>query len=197
MVVPGTYKVSFAKRVDGVVTPIGQPQSFAVEPVLQPALAVKDRAAELAFAEKVSRLQRAVLGVQKAAEDAEHRLELIDKALIDTPAADPRLRNESVALHNRLKDLYEKLSGDKVIAEHNEPAPPAILQRLQTSIFWGTMTAPTRTEEDAYRIAAQEFAPVLEGLRQLVEVDLKKLEDQMEAAGAPWTPGRLPRWQPE
>jgi photosystem II stability/assembly factor-like uncharacterized protein len=197
MVVPGTYKVSFAKRVDGVLTTIGQPQSFAVEPVLQPTLPVKDRAAELAFAEKVSRLQRAVLGAQKAAEDAQHRLELIDKALIDTPAADPRLRNESVALHNRLKDLYEKLTGDKVIAEHNEPAPPAILQRLQTSIFWGTMMPPTRTQEDAYRIAAQEFAPVLEGLRQLVEVDLKKLEDQMEAAGAPWTPGRVPRWQPE
>jgi photosystem II stability/assembly factor-like uncharacterized protein len=197
LVAPGTYKVSFAKRVDGMLTPLGQPQSFAVEPIGQATLPVKDRGAELAFAEKVSRLQRAVLGAQKAAEDAEHRLELIDKALIDTPAAEARLRTEALALHNRLKDLYEKITGDKVIAEHNEPAPPAILQRLQTSIAWGTLTAPTRTQQDAYRIAGQEFAPVLEGLRQLVEVDLKKLEDQMEAAGAPWTPGRVPRWTPE
>ena len=68
---------------------------------------------------------------------------------------------------------------------------------MQTSISWGTMLAPTRTQEDAYRYAGQEFAPVLASLRQLVEVDLKRLEDQLESAGAPWTPGRVPRWQPE
>jgi hypothetical protein len=28
-------------------------------------------------------------------------------------------------------------------------------------------------------------------------IDLKNLEDQLETLGAPWTPGRLPSWQPE
>jgi hypothetical protein len=28
----------------------------------------------------------------------------------------------------------------------------------------------------------------------LVDVDLAKLERDMEAAGAPWTPGRVPEW---
>ncbi len=32
-------------------------------------------------------------------------------------------------------------------------------------------------------------------LRQLIEVDLQRLEKQMEAAGAPWTPGRIPEWK--
>jgi hypothetical protein len=36
---------------------------------------------------------------------------------------------------------------------------------------------------------------VLAQLRQLVEVDLRNLEKQMEAAGAPYTPGRLPDWR--
>jgi hypothetical protein len=35
----------------------------------------------------------------------------------------------------------------------------------------------------------------LEKLRQLVEKDLKKLEEEMEAVGAPWTPGRIPKWK--
>jgi photosystem II stability/assembly factor-like uncharacterized protein len=197
MVTPGTYRVSIGQRVDGVLTPLGEPQSFAVEPIANPALPPGDRAAALAFEEKAARLQRAVLGAQKSAEETEHRLDLIDKALLDTPAPDDRLIAEARDLHNRVKDLYEKITGDKVIAEHNEPAPPAILQRLQTSISWGNMTAPTRTQEDAYRYAAQEFVPVLDGLRRLVEVDLKRLEDQLEAAGAPWTPGRVPQWKPE
>jgi photosystem II stability/assembly factor-like uncharacterized protein len=197
MVAPGTYKVSLAQRVDGVLTTLGQPQSFAVEPIEYQDVPAKDRAAQLAFERKVSRLQRAVLGAVKSADEAAHRLDMIDKALVDTPAANDKLVATARDLRRRLKDLYEKFSGDKVIAEHNEPAPPAILQRLQTSIAWGTMTAPTRTQEEAYRIAAQEFGPALDSLRQLVEVDLKGLEDQLESIGAPWTPGRVPRWTPE
>jgi len=30
-----------------------------------------------------------------------------------------------------------------------------------------------------------------------VTVDLKKLEDEAEVAGAPWTPGRFPAWSKE
>jgi hypothetical protein len=45
-------------------------------------------------------------------------------------------------------------------------------------------------------IASEAFGPVLEGLRNLV-VDLESLEAEMETAGAPWTPGRIPTWQPE
>jgi hypothetical protein len=35
---------------------------------------------------------------------------------------------------------------------------------------------------------------VLGKLRTLVDTDLAKLEKDMEAAGAPWTPGRVPEW---
>ncbi len=48
---------------------------------------------------------------------------------------------------------------------------------------------------DAYSIAAQEFSGELAKLRALVETDLLKLEKALEAAGAPYTPGRLPEWK--
>jgi len=39
------------------------------------------------------------------------------------------------------------------------------------------------------------FADMVEELRQLVDVDLPHLEDRLEDAGVPWTPGRgVPRW---
>jgi photosystem II stability/assembly factor-like uncharacterized protein len=197
LVVPGTYRVTLAKRVDGIVTPLGEAQTFTVESVSAAVQTAPERAATLAFEQKVERLQRAVLGAQKAMEEAEQRLDLIDKALVDTPAADPQLTAQSLAMRNRLRDLETVMTGDKVVAAHQEPIPPAILQRLGTSISWGNMVAPTHTQEDAYQFAAQAFAPTLDALRQLIEVDLKHLEDQLEAAGAPWTPGRFPRWHPE
>ena len=51
--------------------------------------------------------------------------------------------------------------------------------------------------KEAYAIAGDEFAEVLAGLKQVVEVDLQALEAAMEKAGAPWTPGRVPIWNKE
>ena len=59
------------------------------------------------------------------------------------------------------------------------------------------ITAPTQTHRDAYAIAADEFGQQLGNLHSLIQVDLAKLEKDMEAAGAPWTPGRVPEWQPK
>ena len=53
---------------------------------------------------------------------------------------------------------------------------------------------PTETQHEAFRIAGAELTPVLENLRGLVETDLPALEKKLDAAGVPWTPGRIPRW---
>ena len=54
---------------------------------------------------------------------------------------------------------------------------------------------PTQTQIAQYEIAAAEFQAVLRDLRRLVEVDLVRLKREMEAAGAPWTAGRIPEFQ--
>ena len=64
-------------------------------------------------------------------------------------------------------------------------------------VGWNSTSAPTKTFENAYEIAGDAFSGLLDRLRVLVEVDLRKLESDMEAVGAPWTPGRLPTWSKE
>lgn len=196
---PGTYTVFLAKRVDGKETPLGAPQTFSAEPLNIAVLPAADRAALLAFQQKTARLQRAVLGAENVADEAQTRLNYIKRALLDTPGADPALLQEALALQNRLKDLQTRLSGDRVIASRNEPTPPAIVDRVQGIVYghWASTAAPTQTHRNAYQIAAEEFTTVLDGLRVLIEADLKNLEDKLESAGAPWTPGRVPRWKAE
>ena len=53
---------------------------------------------------------------------------------------------------------------------------------------------PTGTQKEAYAIASKEFAGELTKLRRLTETDLPALEKKLEGFGAPWTPGRLPKW---
>ena len=61
---------------------------------------------------------------------------------------------------------------------------------------WSATAAPTGTQRDGYEIAAKQFGKTLADLRSVVETDLKAIEDNAEAVGAPWTPARLPRWEP-
>ena len=62
---------------------------------------------------------------------------------------------------------------------------------------WSSTSAPTATHRRNYAIAAEAFAELLPRFQELIEKDLVTLETNIEAAGAPWTPGRVPRWQPE
>ncbi|MBI3886518.1 MAG: glycosyl hydrolase [Opitutae bacterium] len=196
---PGTYTVTLEKRVDGQNTKIGAPVSFAAEILGTASLPVADRAKVLEFARKVSRLQRAVLGSVELAKEIHERLKFLGKAIGDTPAAPVALLNRTKELDARLKDLETALTGDKILAKYQEPAPLSIAARADgvAEALWSITTAPTGTHQRSYEIAAQEFAPVLEKLKTLVDTDLKDLETKVEAAGAPWTPGRVPTWKKE
>jgi hypothetical protein len=52
--------------------------------------------------------------------------------------------------------------------------------------------APTKTDLDSYKIAHEDLTAQLAALRTALDVDLRKLERDMDAAGAPHTPGRIP-----
>ncbi len=196
---PGTYTVSMARRVRGEVTPIGEAQRFEAVPLNITTLPTRDREALEAMERKTARLQRAVLGSVRAAKEAQTRLDYIEKALLDTPEADAALSEQARRIEARLKDLVTTLSGDSTIARRNEPTPPSIVERVQGIVYghWTSTSEPTQTQREAYRIAAQQFGELLPKLKELIETDLAGLERRADAAGAPWTPGRVPRWQPE
>jgi hypothetical protein len=86
------------------------------------------------------------------------------------------------------------LTGDMTVARRSEARPPSLMDRVSTQT--GSTGPVTQTVLRDYDIAADGFGAVLEQLRGLVERDLRGLGAAMEAAGAPWTPGRgLPVWK--
>ena len=89
------------------------------------------------------------------------------------------------------------MRGDQALRQRNMNLPPSISERVGSIVGSQRMSTsrPTQTQINQYAAAAQEFETTLNQLRQLVEVDLQKLEKQMEIAGAPWTPGRIPEWK--
>jgi hypothetical protein len=199
LAVPGTYTVSFEKRVDGALTAFGEPQTFQVESLGLQTLKAADAKELLAFQKRTARLQRAVLGAIEAAGEAQERLKVAKKAIDDTPGADAKLGAEARRIDSELDALLIGLRGDRVMAGRNEPTPMTTAERVNAIVgsHWSATVAPTGTNRQAYVTASEAFEKQLATLRTLVETDLRALEGAMEKAGAPWTPGRVPTWTKE
>jgi hypothetical protein len=90
-----------------------------------------------------------------------------------------------------------ELRGDSAVEAAQEPTPPTLLDRVQRIVgnTWSTTQAPTATHRRNYEIASQELTAFLPRLQGALD-ELRKLETDAEAAGAPWTPGRVPVWKP-
>jgi len=195
LAMPGTYTVAMSSVVDGVTTDLGQPQEFEVVDLGINTFAADDPAEVHAFQQKVWDLDRAFRGAVKWAKDAESRIAHTRKALFDTPGADIAMLAESQRLQTEIDDILVELNGDETRENRNVFTPPSISERVNriVSSQWDTTSAPTKTKMDGYDWAAEAFATEL-GRLNVLATELEAFENQLEAAGAPWTPGRLPNW---
>ena len=196
LVVAGSYSVRAFKKVGGEVTELASPQTFKVVAEGSASMSAADRNAQEEFLRKTARLFRAVSGAVQTAQDVESRMKKIREALRETPAVEKQLGVVADGIEQRNREILRALRGDVEIAKRSEPVSSSINDRVN-SILEGerfSLAQPTQSHIDSYNIAAGEFGDQLSKLHTLVEVDLNKLEKDMESAGAPWTPGRIPEW---
>lgn len=199
MASPGTYTVTLEKDVDGIVTSMTEPQSFEVVPLDIATFAASDHGAVLDFQQKVARLQRAVRGAQRVAGEAQERLNYLRKAVIETPGADMATLAAIQFVEQALNSVNVQLSGDRTASRLQRATAPSISNRVSYLVngSWYVTSTPTQTQRDGYRYAGEAFTTVLADLRRIVTEDIVAIENQLERAGAPWTPGRIPEWEME
>jgi photosystem II stability/assembly factor-like uncharacterized protein len=188
---PGTYTVSLARRVDGVTTAAGETQSFNVKRLMEGTLKGAPPSEVASFLGQVSELRRGISGAMAAVEETDRRLDAIRDVLGRSTVPDSTLADEARALDERLYELREALQGDQQKRGMGEPIAPSITQRLFV-LSVGTQNStygPTPHHRHVYEIASEELADVRGRLDQLT-ADLEALEQKLEAAGVPWTPGR-------
>jgi photosystem II stability/assembly factor-like uncharacterized protein len=196
LVMPGKYTAALSKKVDGQWTDLTQPVSFMVEVEGGKEISEQDRTALAAFQQKVASLNRALAGAIGTANEVSTQLRQVKRALRETPADVRNLMATADQLDQRNRDILRLLRGDRVLEGRNYNVPASINDRVNQIFSEERFSTqkPPQTHIDSYNIAARQFSEQLAALRQLVDVDLKKLQDAMEKSGAPWTPGRLPQW---
>jgi len=195
MVLPGRYSVTLSRRVEGSLEQIAGPQTFDLKPLFTGGLVAEDREAVLQFQTETAGLYRAVMGANRAAGEIETRIEHLIKAVEETPTASGQQATAVRALNARMQELQVRLNGDRTVSSRAEPVPLSLTGRIKTITggSWDSQSAVTGNYRDSYKIAAEQFPPILAELKA-ISADLISLETELEAEGAPWTPARLPDW---
>jgi len=191
LALPGTYTVQLSRYIDGEFTLLREPQRFKIVPLNLQTLPARDVQTQFQFQKQVSSLLRAVMGLEKVVHDTEVRLKYVKQALLDTPEASEPLITRTRVVEQKLCDIALILLGDTTVSNRFEPTPPSLLDRInRTTTGFRSTTGVTITHRREYRIALELFTDLRTRMDTLLESDLKRIEEEMEKIGAPWTPGR-------
>ena len=194
LVLPGTYQVTLDQRVDGVSTRLAGPENFTVLVDGYQEMKPADLAALRAFQTKLAKLQRSANGAMSSATALTANLEAIKRAIEQTPTMDEQWKSKVRDLEKRTREVLLHLRGDSILRARNDNTPVSILERIGHVVGNErlSLSRPTQSDEDSYKIAHEELTEQITQLRSLLEKDLKPLEKALDDAGAPWTPGRMP-----
>jgi hypothetical protein len=120
------------------------------------------------------------------------RTETLGAALDRSRSAPDGLDAELHAIRQELHSLDETLSGSRARAAVEDDGVVTIARRVQVAQIGTALSTygPTPTHRRSLEIAEQQLASVREQLNGILEQRLPTFEKKLDAAGAPWTPGR-------
>lgn len=194
-VLPGKYFVSILKYDNGEITKLTEPQEFIVKPLNNVTLPSKDNKQLVEFRKQLLNLQLSVLSSNSYLEDLKTRIKAIKKAILATVNPQNSLIKKAREIELQLIDIDVILNGNSTIARLNENQPPAVTDRLNYILWgvWSTSQDITETQKMSFKIADEGIKDIIKQLKQITEVDIKSIENELDKMNAPWTPGRLPR----
>ena len=192
LVAPGTYTVSLSHYHNGTTEELVAPTSFEVKRLDNTIMPAADVAAKEAFQQEVAELSRKMDGVGHMLSEVSNRMKHIKVAIdrIEAPSKD--LLSSYYNLNEKLRAFRTDFSGDRIKSQLDIDQPPTPARRLGSIRYeqGNSTAAPTGTHKMSFDIAKEEFGPLLKRIQEIVKVDLEQLENRLEDADAPYTPGR-------
>jgi photosystem II stability/assembly factor-like uncharacterized protein len=191
LVAPGTFEVTMHLRRNGDLTAVGEPRTVVLESIREPTLPGPSQADRVEFALQVADLERVVDGTVASIDALLEELGGV-KAALQRSTAELALRGRADDLASALTDQRVLLEGDARRRRLGELDPATVSERLSFAGFGGRTHAyaPTPAQEDALRLAREQFAAVEAELSGPIERELAALRAALDDAGVPWTPGR-------
>lgn len=194
-VVPGNYTVELALHHAGTVKQLSGPVGFEAKVLNNTSLPAEDEKDRNAFLRDLAELGRIIDGNLRFMEELRKRNEAIRQVnhyLLNEIEGAVETTNR---IHAALNTIDFAFNGTEAKASYEEvPPEPVSITYRQYAILagtWSSSASPTATMRSNYAIIREELPPLIDALKQ-IDSDLKILENKLDQAKAPWTPGRQP-----
>ena len=192
LVKPGVYEISMAMVINGEVQEAVDTKSFTIKPLNNTILPAENRGDAVEFQREVAELARSIEGADRMVSEIENNMKYLKKAIeqIEEPLAGFTSDYNNIA--TTLKELKTSLQGDRNKSRLDIDQIPSPSSRIGWIVYESkySTSAPTQTHRESLAIAKEEFEPILNRLRSLVNNEINDLEQKLENADAPYTPGR-------
>ena len=192
LVVPGMYTVTMSKEHNGKITELTGPVSFEVKALDNTVLPAENRSEKVAFQREVAELSRRIDGAGLVLREVGNKMRHIKEAikLVEQPMDD--LWSQYRDADTKMKQIQKLFYGDNIKTRldiDQKPTPSGRIGWINYEQKYST-SAPTETHRMSFEIAKEEFEPILQMIKDLVKIDIEKLEQALENSDAPYTPGR-------
>lgn len=191
LVVPGAFSVSMQKRVDGVLSDLGQRQSFEVVSIREPTLPGSTQEQRVVFETQIDELMRASGGTVKAIDEISVDLDAV-KEVLARSTADASLYEIANSIKQRITIQRDRLSGNEARDNFKDLGEVPLRDRIMHARFRLEQNAygPTPEQRESLQIGRALYDDVYQQLTQIIDVEYAGLKEALDAARVPWSPGR-------
>ena len=191
LVVPGSYSVSMHKRVDGVLSDLGQRQTFEVVSIREPTLPGSTQQQRAVFESQIDELIRASGGTVGAIDEVIAELVAV-KDVLGRSTTDASLYEIANSIQQRMTMQRDRLRGNETRDMFKDWAEVSLSDRLWHARFDASSSAygPTPEQRESLQIGRALYEDVTRQLSGLVDGEYAALKEALDVAQVPWTPGR-------
>ncbi len=192
LVAPGQYIVGLSRYHNGVTEQLAEAVAFEIKPLENKVMPATDTEAKKNFQKDIAELSRKIEGAQHMLRELGNRMKHIKVAIDRVEQPSDELLEAYYALNKDTKAFRRKFFGDDIKTKLDIDQPPSPASRIGWINYEqaNSSSDPTGTHKMSYKIAEEEFEPLLAELKKMINTDLEDLENRLEDADAPYTPGR-------
>jgi len=192
LVSPGTYTVEMTKLHNGNFELLSDPVQFIIKPLNNTVLPAEDRSEKVAFQREVAELSRRIDGADRVLNEVNNKMRHINEAIKMVEQPLQSLLSKYRNVDAKIKSIRKEFYGDNVKSQLDIDQPVTPSGRIGWINFEQkySTSSPTETHKMSFAIAKEEFEPILQKIKTLVKNDIEELEQALEDADAPYTPGR-------
>jgi len=197
-VLPGNYTVSLELIATDTVITIGEAKTFAVQKLDNVTLPATDKSEWIAFQKQVDELNSVVRGADRLVNELSEKALLIKQTVHVNPKASKELLVTIDQVLNELDQIKWKFRGEVPKASYEERIPDQVTinDRIGSlvSVHSRSSSEITGTQRMVFGILEEELPPILQQLEKIANKTMPEIEIMLDSIGAPWTPGRVPKW---